>query len=204
MLGHAALECLTADVIGDADEEASAGAEFRFAAEVDAAGRIAAECLVGHGGVVAVESDDEGDIEISLKWKGGGGIDGEVPVQENGMAACEGADELRSDAGGEEETSMEFIGEGIVAGEDHGFAGVKAEAGGNEAESCKTGREAAQSVGLGGDEGFRWGEKMVWVMAGLGSGFPGVNRTRGENRGAEGVWLRAGIVANSMLARAET
>ena len=93
----------------DAHEEAGAGSEFRFAAEIDTTWRGPAEGVVGAGGVVAVERDDEGDVELGLERKGGGGVDGEVGVEECGAAEAEGSNELRSDAGVEEEAAAEFV-----------------------------------------------------------------------------------------------
>jgi hypothetical protein len=161
--GNAAFEGPAADVIGDADEKAGADAESGLATEIDAAERIAAQGLVGHGGVVAVERDDKGDIELLLEPKCSGGVDGEMRVQQNGMAAFESANEVRGDAGGEEEMAAEFVAKGILAGEKDGFAVVEAEAGASEAEAGKARRVAAQSMCLGGDECFRGGQKLGTV-----------------------------------------
>jgi hypothetical protein len=159
-LGNAAFESLTANVVGDADEEAGATAQFGSSAEIDAPGRIAAKGLVGHGCVVAVERGHEGNIELLLDRERSGGVDGEVRVQQDGVTAFESTDEVRGDAGGEEEMAAEFVREGIVAGEKDGFAVVEAEAGGHEAEAGKAGRVAAQCMGLGGDKSFRGGQKL--------------------------------------------
>jgi hypothetical protein len=161
--GHATLESLAADVFGDADEETGAGAEFRFATQVDAAWRAPAKGVVGAGGVVAMERDDEGDIELRLQRKGGSGVDGEVRVQERGAAEPEGANELRSDAGSDEEAPAEFVREIVVARENERFAGVERKAGGDEAKAGKAGREAAQGMGLGGDKGLGWGQEIGTV-----------------------------------------
>ena len=62
-VGDAAFESLAADVVRYADEEARAGAKFRFAAQVNAAGGVAAKGLIIHRRVVTVEGDDERHIE---------------------------------------------------------------------------------------------------------------------------------------------
>jgi hypothetical protein len=94
-----------------------------------------------------------------LERKRGCGVDGEVGVEKNGTLELERANEIRGDAGQEEETATEAFGELVAVGEDRGFAGIEEEAGGNRAESGEPGRVATQRVGLSGDEGLRGREK---------------------------------------------
>jgi hypothetical protein len=152
---YATLEGLAADVFGDANKESGACAEFGFAAQKDAAGCVAAQGLIAAGGVVTVEGDDHRDVELLLQRERGGGIDGEVRVQQDRMLALECANEMRGNTGVEEETAAELVGERIAVGEKRGFAGINEMAGRNAAEAGKAGSAAAQSMALRGNEGFR-------------------------------------------------
>jgi hypothetical protein len=49
-----------------------------------------------------MQRDNERNVKVFLERKSGGRIDGEVSVQENGLAAPEIQHELRRDAGHEE------------------------------------------------------------------------------------------------------
>jgi len=137
--GKSAGEGVGADVFRDADEEVGAGEELIAAAEEDAAGGGVVQGFVGRGGVVAVESDDEREAEVLVDGERGGGIDGEVGVEELGMAMRELAEELRRGARMKEEAAAELVSKIIAVGEGDGFCGVKLEAVGMRRSPVKTG-----------------------------------------------------------------
>jgi len=80
-------------------------------------------------------------------------------VQESGGAEPEGANELRSDAGGGSRAGGGVCQKIVVARENDCLAGIEAAARRDEAKACKAGREAAQSVGLCGDKGLDGGRR---------------------------------------------
>lgn len=131
--GKAASEGAAAEMFGDADEEAGAGEELGAAAEEDAAGSGAAQDGVGRGDVVSVEGDDEGNGETALDGQSGGGIDGEVRMEERGMAALESLEEVRCEASFEKEAAPGSGGEGVGAREEQRLVGIDGEAGVEEA-----------------------------------------------------------------------
>ncbi len=101
------------------------------------------ETLVRSGGVVPVQRDDEGDAELLLQRKSGRRIDGEMRVQQHRVPAPEETDKLWSDAGGEEQATLDLVGGFIAAGEKGRVAGVDEEGGGYGAEAGEAGSIAA-------------------------------------------------------------
>ena len=162
--GKSASEGLSADVFGDAEEEAGAGEESMATAEEDAAGSGFAQSRRGGGDVVAMEGDEEGDAEMFLDGEGGGGVDGEVRVEQRGAAEGEREQEARGEtgfeAGFEEGAAADAVAEGICSGKSDVFAGVEVEAGADAAHSDENGAVTAQGAGLGNDEGLGGRKQM--------------------------------------------
>jgi hypothetical protein len=101
-----------------------------------------------------MQRDNERNVKVFLERKSGGRIDGEVSVQENGLAAPERTNELRCDTGREEEAAANLVRELVALAKKRGVAGIDEEAGGDGVESGKAGRVAAERLGLSGDKGF--------------------------------------------------
>jgi hypothetical protein len=101
-----------------------------------------------------MQCDEQRDVKLFLKRQSGGRIDGEVSVQENGLAALERTNEPRCNTGREEEAAANLVRELVALAKKRGVAGIDEEAGGYGAESGKAGGVAAERLGLSGDKGF--------------------------------------------------
>jgi hypothetical protein len=132
---EAAIEGVTAEVVGDAEEQGGASVEVGLSAQVGVPGRGAAEEFGFRCDVVAMEGDDQRQVEAPLQWERRGRVHGEVGVEERGMDAAELAQEFGCDAGMEEQAATDFVGERVGASERNDFAGVELEAVGDATET---------------------------------------------------------------------